>query len=93
MAYFGETNTFGSGPDCFAHIAWSPEGRNQYSYYCGDDEIRCVKCEKDCSYPNLSVIGPNSFTVMAVGNIDDDDDCDVWTINDAKNLRNVEVDP
>ena len=93
VAYFGETNTFASGADCFKLLAWAPEGDPRYSYYCGEDKIVCTKCDKECPPPLISEVNGDSFTVIASGNIDKDDDCDVWTMNDAKNLKNVEIDP
>jgi hypothetical protein len=69
------------------------EGETKYSYYCGADKIPCPKCKNECPWPNLSVAEQTSFTLMTVGNIDKDDDCDVWTMNDAKMLKNVEIDP
>jgi len=41
------------------------------------------------SKPAISKAG---FTCMAVGNIDKDDTLDVWSINDAKILENVQSD-
>ncbi|HUT53167.1 MAG TPA: hypothetical protein VM658_07230 [bacterium] len=94
VAYFGENVTFASGENCFDQIAWSPNGGCMYSYYCGKHELPNTACDRDCpDSTNLSVIGSDGFTVMAEGNVDKDDDCDVWTINDAKYLKNVSVDP
>ena len=92
VAYFGDHDTFASGPDCFELLGWKPEGKTRYSYYCGESEIKCVRCERDCRYPNLSAISAEGFTVMAAGNVDKDDDCDVLTIDDAKNLLNIQND-
>jgi hypothetical protein len=93
VAYFGECNTYAGGENCFEDMAWAPEGDNIYSYYCGHDVIRNTKGYV-CPVPDVEHgISDTGFTVMAVGNIDNDPDCDVWTMNDAKVLRNVVVDP
>lgn len=39
VAYFGEEETYGGGPDALDLINFAPEGRNLYAYYCGEDMI------------------------------------------------------
>jgi type IV pilus assembly protein PilA len=99
IAYFGETNVYGQPSDgkvmsCFDIIQWSPEGMTSYTYYCGDDKIPCTKpgCDPCASSPNLSKLTKDSFVLMAVGNIDRDSTCDVWTIDDQHELKNITSD-
>jgi hypothetical protein len=76
---------------CFEILAWQPEGKIRYTYFCGEEKFPCTwpGCDPCPSIKNLSSIGKDSYTLMAVGNIDRDPTCDVWTINDAKVLVNV----
>jgi type IV pilus assembly protein PilA len=99
VAYFGETSAYaqpgnGKGASCFDKLKWTPEGDTAYTYYCGDDMIPCTKpgCTPCPNFQNESAVGDTSFTLMAVGNVDRDSTCDVWIINDAKELRNVSND-
>jgi len=91
VAYFGEYNTYSGGENCFANGGWSPEGDTRYSYYCGDDVIYCTKPGCDlCSGADIEPeVSQTGFTVYAVGNIDRDSVCDVWTMNDTKMMVNV----
>ena len=62
----------------------------KYAYYCGDDVLLSTLGLDLCPNAlNLSRITKNSFTFMAVGNLDNDMTCDVWTIDDSKELKNV----
>jgi type IV pilus assembly protein PilA len=95
-AYFAENNVYAGGdpdqgPGCFEQIGWSPEGDTSYCYYCGEDVIKPTKPYLQCCPvpKNLSVIKKNSFVIMAVGNVDRDSTCDVWTIDNNKQLINV----
>ena len=96
VSYFAETNVYaqpggGKGKSCFDIIQWSPEGTTDYTYYCGDDKIPCNKpgCDPCPGTKNLSKTAKDSFVLMAVGNIDRDPTCDVWTIDDQRELNNV----
>jgi type IV pilus assembly protein PilA len=99
IAYYGENAYYAAptgvkGQSCFDQIGWTPEGSTVYTYYCGTDKIPCNKpgCDPCSNVKDLSEIGEDSFTLMAVGNIDRDKSCDVWTINDTKELVNVHND-
>ena len=97
LVYYAEHNTYaGTNQDqnknAFALLGWTPSDKNTpYSYYLGSSKLPCRKkgCDPCADQPNLSGAGPDSFTIMAVGNIDNDSVCDVWTINDAKEIKNV----
>lgn len=91
VSYFGEYHRYG---DRFDLINWSPEGRNLYCYYLGQDIILNRKGEQPFC-PRLSEwpfsvrpgVSDKSFTAMAVGNIDNDPVVDVLYINDKKELK------
>jgi hypothetical protein len=95
VAYFGEANTYAGGPLCFDDLAWSPEGDNLYSYFCSTDTItNLVKGLRADGYKPPDVGTTNqAFTVGAAGNVDNDDPYDYWIMNDAKVLKNTQVDP
>lgn len=94
IAYYGENNTYAGGRDAFDHLAWRPEGATVYNYYVGDDVIPCTKpgCDR-CDSINVSPRSTrDSFVIYAAGNIDNDRQCDVWSMNDSKILRNERTD-
>jgi len=101
QSYFSDANTYASGPDAFNLLKWESPGQNRYAYYCQGAMIP-NKLSMRIDYtpmpdgrwpvttkPQSSKTG---FTCMAVGNVDDDSDLDVWSINDAKILRNDQSD-
>ncbi len=92
IAYHAEFGVYASGENCFELIPWTLEGRHRYSYYCGKDKIACAICDGKCPAPDVPEYKEGSFTVFAVGNIDKDKTCDVWTINDVKKLININSD-
>jgi Tfp pilus assembly protein PilE len=93
VAYFAYNHTYAGGEKCFRDLVWALEGDNLYAYYCGDDHIENKKGTR-CPVPGVEHgISDSGFTIMAVGNVDEDPECDVWIINDAKVLTNVVVDP
>ncbi|HUT53158.1 MAG TPA: prepilin-type N-terminal cleavage/methylation domain-containing protein [bacterium] len=100
IAYFGENNTFGDGLNCFTDVAWSPEGMNLYSYFCGDAAVAIIHNRKPPQGPDSGTDPPDlietsdiAFTVGASGNVDNDPENDWWTMSDAKILKNTKIDP
>ncbi|HUT53746.1 MAG TPA: hypothetical protein VM658_10160 [bacterium] len=91
--YFEEHHGYAGGKNCFEELKWKPDCKQLYTYYCGEDKILCTRCKEECLTPNLSAASARGFTIMASGNVDNDPGCDVWTINDAKVMKNVIVDP
>jgi ankyrin repeat protein len=97
VVYYSEHNTYaGTNQDqnanAFSLLSWTPSNKNTpYSFYLGKSKLPCRKkgCDPCANQPNLSGAGPDSFTIMAAGNIDNDAVCDVWTINDAKEIKNI----
>jgi len=99
LSYFSNNNTYSGGAKAFQHMNWLPAGENLYAYYCGGDIIPNKLPMGDRKNPPLPKdedwpveIKPASshtgFTCMAIGNIDNDPQLDVWVINDAMNLTN-----
>jgi len=98
LSYFSNANTYAGGPHVFTLINWEPAGQNRYAYYCQGAWIPNKLPAGGARVPEPGDIWPyeikpesskTGFTCMAVGNIDNDDTADVWTINDAKILRNL----
>jgi len=89
VSYFGEYIPYDVPDSCYKILAWDLNERNTHVYHCGPDEINNIVADTTCQTPQLYLLTENSFTIVAVGNIDDDPECDVWTVNDAKELVNV----
>jgi Tfp pilus assembly protein PilE len=89
--YFAEHNTYAGGNNCFEILDVEPNKKRLFSYYCGGNKIPCTKCKEPCPDPPMTLISKSGFTVMAVGNYDDDPDCAVYTIDDSKNVRQMKM--
>ena len=98
-AYFSVSNTYADNDansvGCFQMMGWRPEGLNRYSYFCGNDPTVLLNKMPTGHCDGTAMTGPvlassldQSFTVGAVGNVDNDSGCDEWFINDAKILVN-----
>jgi type II secretory pathway pseudopilin PulG len=75
---FKEKNSaYASGPDCFKKLGWRLIGKSNYSFYCDTDQIPCTgtSCQK-CPAPNSATLKLSPISIIAVGNIDDDQTCD-----------------
>ncbi len=99
VVYYAEYNTYaGKGIldeqqfNCFELIEWQPAGQNRYRYICDTADIQSEPTSTDCGIPKTIRSSKDGFTVCAAGNIDSDDFCDVWCINDAKVLKNMSND-
>jgi hypothetical protein len=96
VAYYGENLTYAGGPKAFDQLGWVPEGEARYAYFCGDDVIprgraKALGLELGGNWP-LKVrpqTTRDSFTCLAVGNIDYDQVLDVWSFSDNKERRNL----
>lgn len=90
VAYFGEYNQYGN---TFKDIYWEPEGNTRYSYFLPGEVIQ-ARLGGPYQLPEgiETLVGETTFQVIAVGNIDNDDDLDVWMINDEKWLQNLMMD-
>ena len=97
QAYFKKEGKYANGENCFDLFKLAPN-YTQYTYYCGSDKLPCEgfgkrrPCLDNCPEPPIQNITDDSFTILAIGNIDGDSVCDVWSINDAKELINITSD-
>ncbi|MEE9232381.1 MAG: prepilin-type N-terminal cleavage/methylation domain-containing protein [Nitrospirales bacterium] len=85
IAYFAENNGF---VDDFNAIGFGVTGASQRYYYeLGAANLGTLP--PGCTASALDSASPTGFTAVAIGNIDGDATCDVWTITDQKVLKNV----
>jgi type IV pilus assembly protein PilA len=85
IAYFAENNGY---IDDFNSIGFGVSGSSQrYFYKLGNASLGTLP--PGCTDPNADNVSALAFTAVAVGNIDGDATCDVWTINEQKVLTNV----
>ena len=79
--------------NCFTITTWMPK-EEEYSrrsnYYCMNTEFFSPSSmDNPCPKDIVITATKDSFTIAACGNVDNDTTVDVWTIDDAKHLRNV----
>ena len=85
IAYFAEYNRY---IDDFNAIGFSVTGSSQRYYYeLGNASSGTLA--PGCTASTLDNVSSSGFKAAAVGNVDGDATCDVWTIDDQKNLVNV----
>ncbi len=85
VAYFAEQNSYG---DTFTKIGFAVTGSSpRYHYVLGSSTTGAVV--GGCTVPASDPPSATGFTAFAVGNIDGDETCDVWSINQDKALVNV----
>ena len=98
-SYHSDYNTYPSasfitlqGKDfnCLEAADWEPKGTIRYNYNCMNIEAFSPPTnDSPCPPGIVTSATKDSFTVAACGNVDNDTTVDVWTIDDAKHLRNV----
>jgi competence protein ComGC len=99
-AYYSIEGNYASGDDCFKLLQFiKPDERSEYRYYCSSDKfVPCIRygvcspCRYEFPDPEILDFKEDSFTVFAIGNIDSDCDFDIWSINEAKILNNIQND-
>ncbi|MCA9473615.1 MAG: prepilin-type N-terminal cleavage/methylation domain-containing protein [Nitrospira sp.] len=85
IAYFAENNGY---IDDFNAIGFAVSGSSQRYYYeLGRANMGTLP--PGCTASTLDQASSNAFVAVAIGNIDGDATCDVWTINQEKVLTNV----
>jgi type IV pilus assembly protein PilA len=84
IAYFVEHNKY---VDDFNEIGFGLDGNAIYYYELGNTSLGTLPT--GCSASSLDVVSNSGFTGVAIGNIDGDPTCDVWTIDESKMLVNV----
>lgn len=78
--------------DSFQAITWNPEGKNRYAYILPGETIYNLRGDTITGQLPAGIApaaGPNSFTALAIGNLDQDDTLEIWAINEKKELRNL----
>ncbi len=85
VAYFAENNGY---VDDFNAIGFGITGSTQRYYYeLGKANVGTLP--PGCSASALDKVSSTEFVAVAIGNIDGDSTCDVWTIDQDKVLKNV----
>lgn len=68
---------------------WGPEKGYKYAYLTSGGSRMEGSASTGCDDPINIAETPSSFTIGATGNIDTDNECDDWTMNDANVLTNT----
>lgn len=94
--YFSEHGRYSdalTGPN---GIGWRTEGEPLYTYgFAGSEGVNYMTGKLKASGADLSKysnVGPDSFTVVALADIDGDGKLDVITMNDRKQIKIIEDD-
>lgn len=85
IAYFAEHNSY---IDDFNAIGFAVSGSSQRYYY-ELGKASAGTLPPGCSTSTLDSVSSTGFVAVAIGNIDSDATCDVWTIDQDKVLKNV----
>jgi len=85
MAYFAEYNGY---IDDFNAVGFGVTGSSQRYYY-ELGKTHSGTLPPGCTASTLDSVSSSGFKAVAIGNIDGDPTCDVWTIDENKNLVNV----
>lgn len=90
IAFFGEHDRYGL---TFAEISWAPEPGHVYAYFLADDVIQPEQ-GGPYSLPAgvKTYVNEEGFQAVAVANLDDDAQLDVWAVNQDKELVHVRDD-
>ncbi len=86
VAYFAERNAYG---DDFPSIGFAVTGATSRYHYALGSSTTGAAIPEGCEVPDTESDFTTGFTVFAVGNIDGDAACDVWSIDQEKRLLNV----
>ena len=87
VAYFGEANAYSND---FAAIGFqvASTGTQRYSFSIGAG-VLAASGNTCVDYTSAGMAtSPPGFTALATGNIDGDAYCDIWTVDNTKNLFN-----
>ena len=88
-SYFAENGTYSVAP---SGLGYAPAGSPKYTFSYNTAQINTVGTATLCSgVTTIITTGASAtgFTSGAQGNIDGDNSCDEWTINDARALVNT----
>jgi type IV pilus assembly protein PilA len=100
VSYFAENGTY-NPPNGGAGLGYQPAGNPRYAFYYGTPatmlnvgqqvalQFQTPPCFTILQNPTAAVAATAAgFTAGARGNVDSDDTCDEWTINDIRDLKN-----
>ena len=86
QGYYKQHRTYA---DSFTALGWRPNGEIIYSYFLPRGEISNPSGAPGKPLEGIEPgAGATGFTAVAVGNIDEDETLDVWTIDQKANLQN-----
>ena len=85
IAYFAENNGY---IDDFNAIGFGVSGSSQRYYY-EIGKANTGTLPPGCTASSLDKVSATDFVAAAIGNIDGDATCDIWTIDQDKVLTNV----
>jgi hypothetical protein len=88
MKYKQQNGYFTSNPN----INLKNLDRRSYSIYIGNNTINLNERNYPLPIYLKSIVNHDSFIIIGVGNIDNDDKLDIWTIDEKKHLVNVSND-
>jgi type IV pilus assembly protein PilA len=91
VGYFGEYNTYTDNFDTLGYQVAGTSGRYNFRVTAGAGgapQNRGVALPAGCAHDASVAFTVTGFTAGAVGNVDNDPTCDVWTMNDLKTLFN-----
>ena len=97
LVYFSRSNTYAGGGEAFKLMNWD-RGGHRYAYYCDRAVIsnrlplgieKIPMPDEDWPVDLKPRSSQTGFTCMAVGNLDNDPELDVWAINNDKVLTRV----
>ena len=92
VGYFGEYSSYTGD---FAALGYTVAGTTgRYNFSVGGSTGTTtvgVAVPAGCSHA-AAAVGTIAFTAEAVGNVDSDAACDIWTMNDVKTLANTSND-
>jgi len=74
----------------FAELQFTPPENSSYAYFLSADQALQPAGKNYALPPDVQAfVSADTFQVVAVGNIDRDDDLDIWTIDQNQNLSNL----
>lgn len=88
VAYFGEANQYSNS---FSAIGFEVAAatKQRYTFTLGGTALDAPNNAACADYSTSGVsVTPPGFTALATGNIDGDAFCDIWTVDNTKNLFN-----
>jgi type IV pilus assembly protein PilA len=93
IAYYAEASTFSGGAQAFHQMGWEPTSTlvTRYAYIMDNDLIMPLY-NPPASPPPGILVTKDSFTAQAAGNVDKDPELDVWTMDNLRDLKNVQPD-